>query len=300
MDLQAWIDGAELEEEVVEVLKRNNLLKERTLLLLGAKDIERLKLKKGDELLLIDAVSKLQIEKGGGGPCVRPVQQGSSTTTAESGPRTLDKLLADLSIGDQAGVAIQAGSNTGERDYFKIVDFLPKAALQVEDEIALGGGVHIKLGSKPKLEKVTPAMWVVANSRIQRQLMMSPGFDAASYLRYTEMVGEMACRFTWLSVLLFDDEYRQRQAAEDFKWGTDAPHLSTVTLRDRASTGTPVARRGGASGNQRGGSAASGREYCRQWNRGACSYGQRCNYEHACSTCGKDHAAKDHTNQQHA
>ena len=43
MDLQAWIDGAELEEEVVEVLKRNNLLKERTLLLLGAKDIQQLK-----------------------------------------------------------------------------------------------------------------------------------------------------------------------------------------------------------------------------------------------------------------
>ena len=47
------------------------------------------------------------------------------------------------------------------------------------------------------------------------------------------MIGELACRFTWTSVLLFDEEYRQRQAAVGFPWGTEAPHLSTVLLRDR-------------------------------------------------------------------
>ena len=39
----------------------------------------------------------------------------------------------------------------------------------------------------------------------------------------------MACRFTWLSGLLFD-EYRKRQTAEGFTWGTEMPRLSTVVL----------------------------------------------------------------------
>ena len=47
------------------------------------------------------------------------------------------------------------------------------------------------------------------------------------------MVRELAARYTWQSVLLVDEEYRQRQAKQDFPWGTDAPHQGTVTLRDR-------------------------------------------------------------------
>jgi hypothetical protein len=53
-----------------------------------------------------------------------------------------------------------------------------------------------------------------------------------AYVKYTEMVGELAARFTWASVMIFDDEYRQRQAREKFSWGRDAPYLSTITLCD--------------------------------------------------------------------
>ena len=48
-----------------------------------------------------------------------------------------------------------------------------------------------------------------------------PDFDVAAYTKYSEMVGELGCRFSWQSVLTLtvDDEYRQRQAAEKFDWG---------------------------------------------------------------------------------
>ena len=42
----------------------------------------------------------------------------------------------------------------------------------------------------------------------------------------------MACPFTWLSGLLFD-EYRKRQTADGFTWGTEVPRLSTVVLHYR-------------------------------------------------------------------
>ena len=76
-------------------------------------------------------------------------------------------------------------------------------------------------------------MWVVANTRIMKAMMARPDFCAEQYLTYTEIIGELACRFTWTSVLLVDEEYRQRQAVVGFPWGTEAPHLSTVLLRDR-------------------------------------------------------------------
>ena len=53
------------------------------------------------------------------------------------------------------------------------------------------------------------------------------------------MIGELGCRFTWQSVLVFDNEYRQRQHQEGFRWGSEAPYLATVVLRDRPLINKP-------------------------------------------------------------
>ena len=50
--------------------------------------------------------------------------------------------------------------------------------------------------------------------RILKTLMKADTtFYVLQYLAVAEMMCELACRFTWSSVLLFDDEYRRRQAA---------------------------------------------------------------------------------------
>ena len=40
-----------------------------------------------------------------------------------------------------------------------------------EEEVALGGRVTVKLQSKLKFGKVSPALWILANSGIMRVLM---------------------------------------------------------------------------------------------------------------------------------
>jgi hypothetical protein len=87
------------------------------------------------------------------------------------------------------------------------------------------------------------------------------------------MVGELATRFTWASVMIFDDEYRQRQAREKFPWGRDAPHLSTITLRDRHPQQQQQQGKKGQGGANRGAVGPSGKEFCIQFNRGQCSFG---------------------------
>ena len=52
------------------------------------------------------------------------------------------------------------------------------------------------------------------------------------------MIGELATGYTWQSVM-FDAERQQRQAADKFAWGDQAPHQSTVILCDRPFTQHP-------------------------------------------------------------
>ena len=284
--MESWIIENEL-EDCVDILKKHRLCKERTLLLLSKEDIRELSLAKGDELLLIEAVTQLQT-KHGSGPCVNVPPAPRTPPSAPLQNNSLEELLNELGSGRQVP---NATGKTGE-NHLRIIDFVPNGLITANEEIDLPGKVTIKFGGKPKLEKVSQAMWTVANTRILKKLRLTiTNFDTDAYLKYTEMIGEMACRFTWLSVLHFDEEYRQRQAAQGFAWGTEAPHLSTVTLRDRPAHSQVGLRRGGDKERQAG---ALGRDYCRQWNAGSCSYGAKCRFDHLCSTCGKDHPARDH------
>ena len=66
-------------------------------------------------------------------------------------------------------------------------------------------------------------------------------------------------------MLLFDEEHRQRQAVMGFPWGTEAPDLSTVLLRDRqqGTAGSTQQRRPygqGQGGHQARPVGATGRD----------------------------------------
>ena len=111
----------------------------------------------------------------------------------------------------------------------------------------------LKLNTGPKLEKVSPPLWITATSRIGCMIIEGKvDFDSIAYLRYTEMMGELAARYTWQSVLLFDEEYRQRQAKHDFTWDTSGPHVSTVMLRDRTIQTTTATTTTTTKGAKRG------------------------------------------------
>lgn len=41
-----------------------------------------------------------------------------------------------------------------------------------------------------------------------------------TYLNYTVDIFRLALKYVWYSVLLYDKEYRYKQEAEKFEWGT--------------------------------------------------------------------------------
>ena len=109
------------------------------------------------------------------------------------------------------------------------------------------------------------------------------------YLAYTAKVGDLANRYSWISVMLYDNEYRGLQAAYNFRWGSDIPHLTTVCLKERQPS--PKQSVKSPPGNK---PLSKGKEICRQFNRGSCSFGSKCIFSHVCFICKGQHPVGDH------
>ena len=183
--------------------------------------------------------------------------------------------------------------------YRKILDFLPKRSRQCDEEIDIGEGLIFRLKSgtaRLKVENVSPTQWIVANSNILGEILSSEcrGMDSghmamfvADYSSYSAKIGELGCRFTWSSVMLYDDEYRELQAVHGFRWGSDAGHLTTVILREREVKKTGSNN----SHSQSRISKSSGEDRtCGFYNSGGhCKFEPNCRFAHVCELCGKNH-----------
>ena len=70
--------------------------------------------------------------------------------------------------------------------------------------------------------KVTIEEYGYANIRIIQQLIKKNKLSPASigaYLNYTADIFRLASKYVWYNVLLYDREYREQQAEENFEWG---------------------------------------------------------------------------------
>ena len=195
----------------------------------------------------------------------------------------------------------------------RIIDFVDNI-IPREDERTISDGGHTKLivsygPKKPKLEQVTFSQWVIANTRIFYNLMISRKLnsleDIQNYLAYTVKVMELSHRFQWPSVLKYDDEFRLLQATYGYPWSFDCNHLHTVILEPipKTPTSTRSTSRAPGQSTQFAVTTSEGRTICRSYNspRG-CSF-PNCVYEHACNrrvqwgrACGQSHPGHSHAN----
>ena len=79
-------------------------------------------------------------------------------------------------------------------------------------------------------------MWISANARIMAMLVDREDLHMGNIKDYMVKVGELASCYTWASVLLYNQEYRCRQAVARFHWGADSQHMSTIMLKAKSTT----------------------------------------------------------------
>ena len=111
----------------------------------------------------------------------------------------------------------------------------------IEEEVVAGAHegkqIVINSGTKPKVETITLSQWFIANLAIQYRLLCDgnlPQVGMIDYMSYTAHILHLTPRYENVSVYFYDREYRKLQAALNFRWGTDIPHLQTMQLTPRA------------------------------------------------------------------
>jgi len=129
----------------------------------------------------------------------------------------------------------------GER-VLRIVDFIDKLVPTTDERTISEVGLTKLLfygPKKPKLDSVSLAQWVISNTRIFHTVVqlgkLPPSADVQHYLAYTVKIMKLSSRFTWASVLRYDDEFRHLQAIYNYPWSYDSPHLHTVILEPLSS-----------------------------------------------------------------
>lgn len=199
-----------------------------------------------------------------------------------------------------------AASGKSVPTHYDITDFICNT---IEEEIVVGGNgsqqVVVKSGPrKPKLENVTLSQWSVANLAILYRLVAESKLHAGNildYLSYTTKICQLVQRYTLVSVLMYDREYRQLQARHSFRWGTDVPHFHTIHLQPRVSRPAPQMGGKTAMGTHKSATPAApltldGKIICKLFNtRAGCPY-KECRYVHQCSHagCHQYHSAQTH------
>jgi len=203
--------------------------------------------------------------------------------------------------------------------YHDITDFVAPKKGDFEEVISSKEGVEIVIRSQEKgakkvhLSSVSVTQWNIANTSILYQLMVDGTLALTSisdYLAYTIKVLELSYHHEWSSVLSYDREYRSKQAAYGFRWGTDPPHLGASILIPRSfhkftndksfsDKGSFSDKRTSKLPSQRARKLTTrkGEEICLAFNsKGGCRWGSACRYLHVCSEkgCEERHPQFDH------
>ena len=141
--------------------------------------------------------------------------------------------------------------------------------------------------------------------------MLSSAADIHDYLSYTIKVLELSRKFSWESVLKYDDEYRVLQHTYGYPWSFDHSHHEVMLVPHWVSSGHAVTnfspvknnsyRNNQSSANPPTGTHnSSGQEICRNFNRAKGCQKTDCGFSHSCNgkvgnqVCGKLHPGHAH------
>ena len=112
---------------------------------------------------------------------------------------------------------------------------------------------------------------------------------ATQLVQYSHIIHSAAQSYAWSNVYQYDKDFRDHMSRNKGRsWGIILQQAWTMRLRDRLSLhnnnyeGNRFSPKGNSRDNQK-----STKEPCRRFNRGKCSYGTSCIFEHRCNYCFK-------------
>ena len=110
---------------------------------------------------------------------------------------------------------------------------------------------------------------------------------APELLQYNHTIYSASTSYVWDNVYNYDKEFRHHIARHPYQlWGIILQQAWTMILKDRIRYDNHGQRGSGAAGKNFN---KKGAEPCRRFNKGHCTYGLSCKFDHRCSVkkCGK-------------
>lgn len=104
------------------------------------------------------------------------------------------------------------------------------------------------------------------------------------FIQYMQMIEEMTTTWIWENVYKYDKKHRRMmQQFPRRHW-----HVPYQSAKGVLKTTHAMNINVGNSKNRKSTSSGRGKkDICRNFNRGKCSYGASCRYDHKCATCGR-------------
>ena len=110
---------------------------------------------------------------------------------------------------------------------------------------------------------------------------------ASELIQYNHVIHTTAVTYTWENVYLYDKDFRLHMSKYPTRhWGVILQQAWNLRLRDKLK----VDKFGGNADNRSNAGSSKGfnpQDFCKRFNRGHCSFGQSCRFEHRCFYCGK-------------
>ena len=110
---------------------------------------------------------------------------------------------------------------------------------------------------------------------------------ASELLQYNHTIHMASTTYSWENVYSYDKEFRHHIARHPYwSWSVILQQAWTMILKDRVKTDGNYRGVSGFKNNRSGGGH---KEICKQFNRGKCTFGLSCRYDHRCAVpkCGK-------------
>ena len=107
---------------------------------------------------------------------------------------------------------------------------------------------------------------------------------ATELLQYNHTIHTAVTSYSWENIYLYDREFRQHIGRHPQRpWNVILQQAWTMLLKDRLKYDNMAFQRGGTR------SSKKDKEPCRRLNRGKCTFGLSCKFDHHCSVkkCGK-------------
>ena len=106
---------------------------------------------------------------------------------------------------------------------------------------------------------------------------------SSELIQYNHVIFTAAMTFTWENVYSYDKEFRMHMSSfPERSWAVILQQAWAMNLKDRV-----IQHNGNGNRFNGNNSHRNRKEICKRFNKGLCSMGQSCKYDHRCLECGK-------------